>query len=76
QHPCIGYSNEVIHIYLARDLSAGEHRRDEDEHLQLFDASLPDCLRMVRDGRITDGKTIIALFWAEKVLQGAWPLDT
>lgn len=76
QHPCIGYSNEVIHIYLARDLSAGEHQRDEDEHLQLFDASLPDCLRMVRDGAITDGKTIIALFWAEKVLQDAWPLDT
>lgn len=74
QHPCIGYSNEVIHIYLARDLSAGQHHRDADEHLQLFDASLEDCLRMVRSGEITDGKTIIALFWAEKILQGAWPL--
>ena len=74
QHPCIGYSNEVIHIYLARGLAAGAHRRDDDEHLQLFEASLESCLRMVRQGDITDGKTIIALFWAEKVLHGAWPL--
>ena len=73
QHPCIGYSNEVIHIYLARGLTAGQHQRDADEHLQLFEASLDDCLRMVRDGEITDGKTIIALFWAEKLLQGSWP---
>ena len=74
QYPCIGYSNEVIHIYLARGLTAGQHQRDADEHLQLFDASLDDCLRMVRDGEITDGKTIIALFWAEKVQQGKWSL--
>lgn len=76
QHPCIGYSNEIIHIYLARDLTAGQHQRDEDEHLQLFDASLERCLDMVRTGEITDGKTIIALFWAEKVLRGEWPLAT
>ncbi|MEQ1767274.1 MAG: NUDIX hydrolase, partial [Methylotenera sp.] len=31
QHPCIGYSNEVIHIYLAHGLVAGTHQRDEDE---------------------------------------------
>lgn len=73
QHPCIGYSNEVIHVYLARGLSAGAHQRDADEALQLFDASLEACLAMVQRGEITDGKTIIALFWAEKYLQGTWP---
>ena len=73
QHPCIGYSNEIIHIYLARGLTAGKHQRDSDENLQLFDASLQDCLAMVQRGEITDGKTIIALFWAEKTLQGIWP---
>lgn len=76
QHPCIGYSNEIIHIYLARGLTAGRHQRDEDEALQLFEATLGDCLEMVRRGEITDGKTIIALFWAEKVLQGAWPIES
>jgi len=72
QHPCIGYSNEVIHIYLARGLSAGEHKRDEDEALQMFEASLPECMDMVQRGEITDGKTIVALIWAEKYLQGTW----
>jgi len=72
QHPCIGYSNEVIHIYLARGLTAGEHKRDEDEALHIIDASLQDCLAMVQRGEITDGKTIVALMWAEKYLSGQW----
>ena len=72
QHPCIGYSNEVIHIYLARGLEAGQHQRDEDEALQLIEASLAECLDMVQRGEITDGKTIVGLMWAEKYLQGQW----
>lgn len=58
QHPCIGYSNEVIHMYLAQGLSAGQHRRDEDESLEVFDISFKDCLSMIQTGQITDGKTI------------------
>lgn len=72
QHPCIGYSDEIIHIYLARGLTAGHHQRDADEALQIFEVHYQDCLRMVQTGEITDGKTIIALFWLEKYLQGSW----
>ncbi|MDP2072278.1 NUDIX domain-containing protein [Methylotenera sp.] len=68
QHPCIGYSNEVIHIYLAHGLVAGTHQRDEDESLIVFEDSLANCLSMIQSGEITDGKTIIALFLAEKYL--------
>lgn len=69
QHPCIGYSNEVIYIYLARDLVAGTHKRDADETLEIFEASFADCLSMIQNGEITDGKTIVAIFLAEKYLQ-------
>ncbi len=69
QHPCIGYSNEVIHMYLALELTAGEHRRDADEALEVFEASFDDCLSMMQSGQITDGKTMIALYAAEKYLQ-------
>jgi ADP-ribose pyrophosphatase len=69
QHPCIGYSNEVIHMYLARGLSAGVHRRDEDESLEVFEASFDRCMAMILSGEITDGKTIVALHFAEKYLQ-------
>lgn len=68
QHPCIGYSNEVIHIYLATNLVAGEHQRDEDEMLEVFDLKLEQCLDMIHNGEITDSKTIVALFRADKYL--------
>ena len=73
QHPCIGYANEVIHMFLAKSLVAGEACNDEDEALQLFDTSLQECLQMVADGQITDAKTIVALMRTEKYLQGVWP---
>jgi ADP-ribose pyrophosphatase len=69
QHPCIGYSNEVIHIFLAQNLSAGKTKRDADELLEVFELSLADCLGMVVRGEITDSKTVVALFLAEKYLQ-------
>jgi ADP-ribose pyrophosphatase len=68
QHPCIGYSNEVIHMYLARNLKAGAHQRDEDESLEVFEAPFEACIEMIQSGQITDGKTIVALFFAEKYL--------
>ena len=70
QHPCIGYSNEVIHMYMARGLSAGLHQRDADETLEVFDLPFEQCLSMIQTGEITDGKTIVALYCAEKYLLG------
>lgn len=68
QHPCIGYSNEVIHMYLARDLTVGAHQRDVDELMEVFELSFADCMQMIEAGEITDAKTIVALFFAEKYL--------
>ena len=68
QYPCIGYSNEIIHIYLAQGLTAGKHRRDDDESLEVFEAPFEQCLSMIQNGEITDGKTIVALYLAEKHL--------
>ena len=68
QHPCIGYSDEVIHMYLALGLTAGQHMRDEDEALELFDLSFADCLALIKSGQISDGKTMLALFMAEQYL--------
>jgi ADP-ribose pyrophosphatase len=69
QHPCIGYSNEVIHIYLAQDLQLGQHQRDEDETLEVFEMSLIDTLQMIYQGQITDSKTIVSMMLAEQYLK-------
>jgi ADP-ribose diphosphatase len=68
QHPCIGYSNEVIHIYLATGLTSGAPCHDEGEFLEVFETSFEECLLMAERGDITDSKTITALFLTEKYL--------
>ncbi|HEX5126471.1 MAG TPA: NUDIX hydrolase [Rhodocyclaceae bacterium] len=68
-HPCIGYSNERIEIFFARNLNRGMQRLDEGEFLELVEMSLDDAEAAVFDGRITDAKTITALFWARHILK-------
>jgi len=68
QHPCIGYSNEVIHIYLATDLVAGNNQLDEGEFLEVFEMRFQDTVDAIVRGEITDSKTITAMFLAEKYL--------
>lgn len=72
-HPCIGYSDERIEIFLAKGLrKVAEPSLDHNEFLDVLTLSLTDAVAAVRDGRITDAKTITALFWAEKVVGGGW----
>ena len=71
-HPVISYSTEFIDIWLARDLSHGEQKLDEGEFLDVFRMPATELLQWVRDGRITDVKTIIGAFWLEKILSGVW----
>jgi len=73
QHPSIGYSNERIEIFLARGVRRESGQRlDHGEFLDLLTLSLDDALLAVRRGGITDSKTTVALFWAEKVLRCGW----
>jgi ADP-ribose pyrophosphatase len=71
-HNAIAYSDEHLDIFLARDLTAGEAKLDEGEFLELFTATVPELLEMVRKGEITDVKTIIGSFWLEKFAAGTW----
>lgn len=73
-HPAIGYADERIEIYWAQGLSFVGEAPDHDEILEVVELSLADALLAVRDGEITDGKTLGALLWAEKTLSGEWPL--
>lgn len=73
-HPAIGYADERIEIFWAQGLSFVGESPDHDEILEIIELSLADALLAVRDGEITDGKTITALLWAEKTLSGEWPL--
>lgn len=72
-HPCIGYSDERIEIFLAQCLrKVAEPALDHNEFLDVLSLSLDEAVQAIRDGRLTDAKTVTALFWAEKVLRGNW----
>ena len=64
--PCIGYSNEVIHIFAARGLKHVGARLDVGEHLEVFEASIEAAVEWVRDGLITDTKTMIGILWCAR----------
>jgi ADP-ribose pyrophosphatase len=71
-HLAIGYSDEHIEIFLAEGLTQRQAKLDEEEFLEVFTLSLATALEWVRDGKITDAKTLSGLLWAEKALQGTW----
>lgn len=72
-HIAIGYSNERIEIFVAEGLRREAAKLDEEEFLEVFTLPLASALAWVREGKITDVKTVASLFWAEKILDGAWP---
>lgn len=63
-HLCVGYSSERIDIFLARGLQAVGARPDEDEFLELLTMDFGAAERAALDGRITDAKTLCALYRA------------
>jgi ADP-ribose diphosphatase len=71
-HIAIAYSNEHIEIYLAKGLKQEKARLDEEEFLEVFTLPLATALAWVREGKITDSKTVAGLFWGEKILGGEW----
>lgn len=58
-----GFCNEVLHIYLAKNLKAGEHSREEGElGMQLLEKSLDEIESMILEGKIVDSKTIAGAY--------------
>ena len=64
-----GYCSEVLHLYLALGLHQHEAHPDAGEFVNVEKYHIYDLLDMVMDGRIKDGKTIIAVLKAVRVLE-------
>lgn len=59
--PLPAYSDEVIHLFLARQLTAGDQALDEDELLEVREVAFEAALAMVAHHEIRDAKTIAGL---------------
>ncbi|HRO66678.1 MAG TPA: NUDIX hydrolase [Pseudobdellovibrionaceae bacterium] len=60
-HPCIGYSNEFIEVFLAKGLEQTGAQPDEGEELEVLSLSQEELDEEIRAGRLTDAKTLSAL---------------
>lgn len=64
-HPCIGYSNERIEVFLARDLTHVGHAWDEGEFLEILSLDMEEVQAAMKAGALTDAKTLSALFMVQ-----------
>lgn len=63
-HPAIGYSSELIVIYFVSGLDdQGQQDLDEDEFVNCKKYSIEEIFKLVSENKITDSKTLAALFW-------------
>lgn len=63
-YPGIGYSDEIIHIYVAWNLGAVPQKVDDDEFVTRHKIPFKEAVEMVHTGEINDGKTVICLLRA------------
>ncbi|MDR0875251.1 MAG: NUDIX hydrolase [Clostridiales Family XIII bacterium] len=60
-YPTVGYSTELLHIYFADGLTAGETDFDENESIEISEHTPEELYAMIDEGIIDDGKSLIAL---------------
>jgi ADP-ribose pyrophosphatase len=65
-HTSIGYADETIELFLARKLTKQEARLDAGEFLEVLRIPFTEAVAMIRDGRISDSKSVIGLLWVDK----------
>lgn len=58
-----GISNELIHLFTARDLTPCAQRLEEGEHITLEALTVEECLSKIKTGEICDGKTVLGILW-------------
>lgn len=63
-----GYSQEILHVFLAQDLEPTTQQSEEDEHVEVVTVPLASAVDMVLDGQIKDAKTIAALLVTHYIL--------
>ena len=67
-HTTPGFSNELLHLYLAINFEKKENNPDEDEFLQILNVPIKECIDWVFEGKIKDAKSIIGILMANEYI--------
>ncbi|UCC25599.1 MAG: NUDIX hydrolase [Gemmatimonadales bacterium] len=65
-----GFTDEVIRLYLAWDLEAGNRQLDHDEFVEVVRVPFSQAVEWVRDGTIVDCKSIATILYAAQFVLG------
>ncbi|MFA6296241.1 MAG: NUDIX hydrolase [Patescibacteria group bacterium] len=68
-YPYNGISNEICHVFLAKNLIKTKVNPDETEFIKIIKKPVKEVYKMAEQNKITDGMTISALFLAKKYLK-------
>jgi ADP-ribose pyrophosphatase len=69
-YPSVGYSNERVDLFLAQGLKHEGHPGEDGEFLECVRIPLDEALGLVAHGEITEAKTIVGIFWADRLRRG------
>lgn len=65
-----GFTDEKIHIFMAVGLTAGNARREFDEHLEVETVALSRALELIRTGELQDAKSALGILYAAGFVAG------
>jgi len=68
-HILPSYSDECIHVYLARNFTRTRQNLDSDEIIEIERYTMDDLMQMIDDGEITDALTILSIQHARRYLR-------
>ncbi len=60
-----GFSNEIIHLFLATRLRPCRLKADDDEDLRVLALTIDEFARALQEEGIMDSKTMAALWWLQ-----------
>jgi ADP-ribose pyrophosphatase len=69
--PAPGFCNELLHFYIAEDLTPGETDFDDDERIELVPVSVETFLNWTTDGTLVDAKTMLMGLYLRNYLETA-----
>lgn len=68
-YPTPGYSEEVLDIFLAKNLTPGETDFDDNEAIDIYEYPISELVDMVMSGKIIDGKSQVAILMVSEYLR-------
>ena len=57
-----GICDELMHLFVAKQLVLGDHQREATEQIENQIASRTEVVNLIADGKIRDAKTLVALY--------------